>query len=91
MSATIRALARLLDASYLDGPPTDGQRDMWREAAAKARDEHDQMVAVLRKIATWREGCHENDRSMSLEPRAFGANDVAWLEMLASKALRGLR
>jgi len=66
------------------------------ELAERVRDAHDEAVAraeraeaALREIAAWREGCHESDRSMGLEPRAFGPNDVARLERLASRALRG--
>lgn len=58
-----------------------------RGAIARA----EQAEAALREIARWREGCHENDRSAGLEPRAFGVNDVVWLELLASRALRGGR
>lgn len=51
MSATIRALSRLLDASYLDEAPTDEQRDAWREDVANARDEYDRLRALLREAA----------------------------------------
>lgn len=45
--SVIRALARLLDASYLDAAPTDDQRDAWREAVSIARGEHDRLHSTL--------------------------------------------
>lgn len=40
----LRALARLLDASYLDREPSAGQRELWRESVCAARDEYDALV-----------------------------------------------
>lgn len=42
-SAIVSALSALLRATYLDGPPTAAQRDIWRAQAAAARDEYDRL------------------------------------------------
>lgn len=54
--SVIGALARLLEATYLDGPPTEAQADSWREAAHHARQEYDRLrdeVARLKEYGKY--------------------------------------
>jgi hypothetical protein len=75
VSATIRALSRLLDASYLDEAPTDEQRDAWREDVANARDEYDRLRALLREAAEEVEH-YSRERGELLAARDRHAADV---------------
>ncbi len=45
----ISALARLLDAAYLDEAPTEAQRETWKESVCEARLVHDSLMAEVRE------------------------------------------
>lgn len=48
MSAIVHALARLLEAASLDGPPREWERRAWKDAAIEAKHELDEMRRELR-------------------------------------------
>lgn len=71
----IRACARLLDASHLDGAPTDVQRDVWRDAAANGRRDVDRLRSLITTLES-RIASAERERDEAMA-KADGWRDAA--------------